>query len=309
MPKLDLPVKIQQIKEAIERSRKAGKHLLFGKPKVPIQEPIKVQKAKVRRAGALGKISGLIMVACTYLFLYVPIVVLLVFSFNTEAFPSSWKGFTLKWYHELFHSTQLWQAFSNSLLVALSATFISVLAGVCLIFYAAQGGRIGKFLYLYYGNLVIPETVLAVSLLGFFSLASIPLGLTTLVLAHTVLGLGFVIPIIYARFLELDYRMTEASLVLGATPIQTFFKVTLPLLRPSLIATALLVFIISFDDFILSYFCAGSSAQTLSLYILSMLRSEVSPVVNALSALLLFLSSLLVMIFFSLKTRTRIFIR
>jgi spermidine/putrescine transport system permease protein len=257
--------------------------------------------------GKTTKIGGLIIVASTYLFLYIPIVVLLVFSFNTEAFPSPWKGFTWKWYQELFQSVHLWSAFSNSLIVALCATLISLAIGVFLIFYAAQGGRVGKFLGLFYGNLVIPETVLAVCLLSFFSLISIPLGLTTLVLAHSVLGLGFVVPMVYARFLELDPRLKEASLVLGATPVQTFFKVTLPLLRPSLIATALLVFIISFDDFILSYFCAGSSAQTLSLYILSMLRSGVSPVVNALSAVLLCLSSLLVLTFFSLKTRTRIF--
>lgn len=259
------------------------------------------------KLGNVGKISNLIFVACTYLFLYVPIVVLLVFSFNTEAFPSPWKGFTWRWYHELFAASQLWHAFGNSLIVAIFSTMISLMMGVFLIFYAAQGGRIGKFLTLFYGNLVIPETVLAVSLLGFFSLVSVPLGLMTLILAHTVLGLGFVIPIVYARFLELDSRMTEASLVLGATPMQTFFKVTLPLLRPSLIATGLLVFIISFDDFILSYFCAGSSSQTLSLYILSMLRSGVSPIVNALSAVLLVLSSFLVLVFFSLKTRTRIF--
>ncbi len=131
----------------------------------------------------------------------------------------------------------------------------------------------------------------------------------TLVLAPQVLGLGFVIPIVYARFLELDTRMTEASLVLGATPVQTFFKVTLPLLRPALIVTGLLVFIISFDDFILSYFCAGSTSQTLSLYILSMLRSGISPMVNALSAVLLLISSLLVVLFFTIsqKSRTRIF--
>jgi spermidine/putrescine transport system permease protein len=255
----------------------------------------------------MTRLGGLVIVAATYLFLYVPIIVLLVFSFNSEAFPSPWKGFTLKWYHELFHSPYLWKAFANSLIIASFSTLISLIVGVLLIFYAAQGGRIGKFLVLFYGTLIIPETVLAVSLLGFFSLISIPLGLTTLILAHTVLGLGFVIPIIYARFLELDYRMTEASLVLGASAIQTFFKVTLPLLRPTLITTALLVFIISFDDFILSYFCAGSSAQTLSLYILSMIRSGMSPIVNALSAVLLFLSSIFVWIFFSLKTRTRIF--
>jgi spermidine/putrescine transport system permease protein len=259
------------------------------------------------KRGDIGKISNLILIACTYLFLYVPLIVLLVFSFNTEGFPSPWKGFTWRWYQELIEATQLWHAFFNSTIVAIFSTLISLTMGVFLIFYAAQGGRIGKFLNLFYGNLVIPETVLAVSLLGFFSLFTIPLGLMTLILAHTVLGLGFVIPIVYARFLELDTRMTEASLVLGASPIQTFFKVTLPLLRPSLIATGVLVFIISFDDFILSYFCAGSNSQTLSLYILSMLRSGISPIVNALSAVLLVLSSALVFIVFSLKTRTRIF--
>ncbi len=259
------------------------------------------------RTRRFGKIANLIFVSCTYLFLYVPMIVLLVFSFNTEGFPSPWKEFTWKWYQELFQATHLWRAFYTSLFIAVVSTFISLTMGVFLIFYAAQGGRIGKFLTLFYGNLVIPETVLAVGLLGFFSLLSIPLGITTLILAHTVLGLGFVIPLLYARFLELDLRLTESSLVLGASPIQTFFKVTLPLLRPSLIATGLLVFIISFDDFVLSYFCAGSSAQTLSLYILSMLRSGISPIVNSLSAVLLVLSSLLALVFFSLKSRTRIF--
>lgn len=253
------------------------------------------------------KAKTLIFVALFYLFLYVPIIVLLVFSFNSERFPSPWKSFTLKWYQELFHSVYLWKSFANSLIVATFATLISVVAGVFLIFYAAQGGRVGKKLNLFYVNLIIPETVLAVSLLSFFTSIHIPLGLTTLILAHTVLAMGLVVPILYARFQELDPRLTEASLVLGASPIQTFFKVTLPLLRPTLVTTALLVFIISFDDFILSYFCAGSSAQTLSLYILSMLRSGVSPVVNALSAVLLVLSSLLVLFVFSRKTRFRVF--
>ncbi len=254
-----------------------------------------------------ARIGSLAMVAATYLFLYIPIVVLFVFSFNTERFPSPWSGFTLKWYEELFHSFYLWKAFQNSLVIACFSTLISLVAGVGLVFYAAQGGRIGKSLGMFYGNLIIPETVLAISLLSFFTMVEIPLGMTTLILAHTVLGLGFVIPIVYARFRELDHTLTEASLDLGATPLQSFFKVTLPMLRPTLITTALLVFIISFDDFILSYFCAGSTAQTLSLYILSMIRTGVSPVVNALSSVLLFLSSLLVLLFFSLKTKVRFF--
>lgn len=253
-----------------------------------------------------SRLCHLLVVLLTYCFLYLPIVVLLVFSFNSERFPSPWTSFSWRWYEELFHSPYLWHAFLNSLCIATSATIISLLLGTFLIFYVSQEGGIKKYLFLYYGNLVIPETVLAIALLGFFSLISIPLGLVTLILAHTILGLGFVVPILYARYAELDKRMTEASLVLGATPKQTFFKVTLPLLRPSLIATGLLIFIISFDDFILSYFCAGSSSQTLSLYILSMLRTGVSPVVNALSAILLVLSTGFALIFFSLKARARI---
>ncbi len=252
------------------------------------------------------KILSFSFLCMTYLFLYVPIIVLLVFSFNSESFPAPWKQFSLKWYQELLQATYLWKSFLNSMIVAASSTCISLLLGIFLIFYAVQGGKIGKMLSLFYGNVVIPETVLAVSLLGFFTLVSIPLGLSTLILAHTLLGLGFVIPIVYARFLELDPKLTEASLILGASPIQTFFKITLRLLRPSLISTGLLVFIISFDDFILAYFCAGSSSQTLSLYIMSMLRSGVSPIVNALSAVLLALSTLFALLFFSFKTRVRI---
>lgn len=261
----------------------------------------------MKQQSSLAKISSLLSIAGVYLFLYVPLIILLVFSFNTAAFPSPWQGFTWKWYVELFQTEQLWQAFLNSLIVALSSTSLSLLMGVFLIFYCSQGGRIRTFLMLFYGNLIIPETVLAIGLLGLFTLIKVSLGLGTLIIAHTVLGLGFIIPIIYARFLELDSRMTEASLVLGATPIQTFLRVILPLLRPSLIATGLLVFILSFDDFILSYFCAGSNSQTLSLYILSMLRSGISPIVNALSAILLTLSSFLVFLFFSIKARTKIF--
>ncbi len=245
-------------------------------------------------------------VALFYLFLYVPLIVLLVFSFNTEGFPSPWKEFTWKWYKELFHASFLWKSFANSIIVASCSTLISLSLGLSLIYYASQGGKVKKQIALFYGNLVIPETVLAVSLLAFFSLFSIPLGLTTLVFAHSVLGLGITVPILYARYHELDIKLTEASYVLGATPFQTFVKVTLPLMRPTAITTALLVFILSFDDFILSYFCAGSTAQTLSLYILSMLRTGISPIVNALSAILLIISSLLVLTLFSLKTRKRL---
>lgn len=261
----------------------------------------------MQQKSSLVKMISFLSIAAVYLFLYIPLLVLLVFSFNTASFPSPWQGFTWNWYVELFQTEHLWQAFLNSLIVAFSATLLSLLMGILLIFYCSQGGRIRTFLMLFYGNLIIPETVLAIGLLGFFALIKVSLGFGSLIIAHTVLGLGFVIPIVYARFLELDDRMIEASLVLGATPMQTFLSVILPLLRPSLIATGLLVFILSFDDFILSYFCASSNSQTLSLYILSMLHSGISPIINALSAILLTLSSFFVFLFFSIKSRNKIF--
>lgn len=246
-------------------------------------------------------------IIATYLFLYVPIAVLVIYSFNTKNFPAPWAGFTMNWYKELFRSSELLGSLANSFVIALSSTAISLTMGVLLIFYRASGGRVGKFLSLYYGNLVIPETVLAVGLIGYFTMLSVPLGMPTLIAAHTVLGLGFVIPILYTRYLSLDPRLTEASLDLGASPLQTFFKVTLPLLRPSMIATGLLIFIISFDDFILSYFCAGANVKTLSLYLLALIRTGLTPVVNALSTMLLLLSCGLVALFFSPKIRTRLF--
>lgn len=250
---------------------------------------------------------NILIVTITYLFLYIPIIVLFVFSFNSKPFPAAWDSFTIKWYKELFASEALWHSFYNSLVTATLSTLISLSMGILLIFFRASGGKISKFLPMFYGNLVIPETLLAVSLLTFFSFFQVPLGLPTVVTSHTVLGLGFVIPIVYTRYLELDPKLKEASLILGASPIRTFYKITLPLLRPSLISTGVLIFIISFDDFIITYFCSGTSFQTLSVYLFSTIRTGVSPVVNALSAFLLALTSLLAMMFFSPKQKARIF--
>ncbi|MCH9613954.1 MAG: Inner membrane ABC transporter permease protein YdcV [Chlamydiia bacterium] len=244
------------------------------------------------------------IVAClTYLFLYAPIIVLITYSFNVKGFPSPWDGFTFKWYVELYHETDLWVSFRTSLIVALSTTSLSLSMGGVLVYFRASGAKIGPYLPLFYGNLIVPETVLAISLLMFFSLFHIPLGYTSLIIAHTILGLGFVVPVLYMRYLSIDKRLEESSTALGASPWQTFYKITLPLLRPAMIASGLLVFILSFDDFITAFFCAGTKIQTIPLYLLSMIRIGISPIVNALSAVLLTLSSLLVLLFFSTKQR------
>lgn len=247
-----------------------------------------------------------VAVMATYLFLYIPLIVLALFSFNKDAFPAPWGGFTLHWYYELWESTYLWEAFSTSLIIAVSATFLSLAMGIMLLYAFMQSTRARRVMQIFYVNLVIPEIVLAVGLLSLFSYLRIELGMRTLIVAHTVLGLGYVIPVIYQKFCSIESQLIDASLDLGATQAQTFFRIVLPLLRPSLYAAALLVFVISFDDFVLSYFCSGSSAQTLSLYIESMLRTGISPVVNALSTLLLAVSSTLVLLFCYYNARSKI---
>lgn len=253
------------------------------------------------------RISFLFIVALTFFFLYLPIIILVIFSFNNAAFPASWKGFSLRWYKELFESPDIWRAFYVSILVGISVTFLSLSMAVGFVYFHLIGGKLQRLLALFYGNIIIPEVVLAVALLGFLTFLSIPLGILTLIVAHTILGLGLVVPLVYNRYLSIDTKIIESSLDLGATSTQTFFKIVLPLLFPALVASGLLIFILSFDDFVLSFFCASGEFQTLSLYIYSMIRSGVSPVVNALSTLLLFFSSFLVLIFCSVNVKTKIF--
>lgn len=255
----------------------------------------------------ISSIGLLLPIVSIYAFLYIPIFVLIIFSFNRAPFPAPWIGFSLKWYEQLFASSAIWVAFRNSVIIAFSAMLLSTSMTLGFIYHNISTRTFTKFLPFFYGTIIVPELVLAVGLLSFLSLMSIPLGIITLIVAHTVLALGYALPIIYTRFQTLDKRIVEASLDLGATTTQTFFRVVLPYLMPAIIASGLLIFIISFDDFVLSYFCAGSDSQTLPLYIFSMIRSGGSPVINALSTLLLLLSGLLVLIFCSLNIKTKIF--
>ncbi len=237
-----------------------------------------------------------------YSFLYVPIVALIVFSFNNSEFSFRWMGFTTKWYAELFSSTEVWVALKNSLIVASSAVVLSVLMGLAIVFYSRQRLR-WAVPVLFSSNLAIPEIVLAIGMLSLFSFLGVPIGLPTLIAGHTLIGLGYTVPLIYDSYNELDKRYTEASLDLGATLTQTLRLVIAPMMLPVLVASSLLVFVVSFDDFVLAFFCAGASAQTLPLFIFSMIRSGASPVVSALSVTLLVLSGLLVVLSLSLSVK------
>lgn len=242
------------------------------------------------------------MVALFYMFLYIPIIILIISSFNESAYSYEWRGFSLTWYRQLWESVEVWQALFNSCIVAVTSVVLSLIMGLLFVVFSA-GTWLEKMLLVFYGSLAAPEIVLAVGLLSFFSFFSVPLGLTTLIAGHTLIGLGYIVPLLHSRFHELNYALTEASLDLGADYRTTFFRIILPLLSPALLAGALLVFILSFDDFIISFFCTGGTTQTLPLYFFSVIRSGASPIINALSSLFLLVSSIVVLLFSSLKIR------
>lgn len=235
----------------------------------------------------------LTLVATVYVFLYLPIIVLILYSFNQGGFPDIWRGFSLHWYHDLLESVDIWRAFMNSIIIALTSSTLSILMAVFFIHGSRKYNR--DLTAMFAVNVIVSDIVLAVGLLTLFSAIAVPLGLTTIIAGHTLLGLGFTIPVIKGRYDELDDSLIEASLDLGASYQYTFFHVIVPFLYPAILSAFLLAIIVSFDDFLISFFCAGASVQTLSLYIFSMIRSGISPVVNALSTLLLAISLLMIL--------------
>lgn len=230
-----------------------------------------------------------------YAFLYLPIVILVLFSFNNSSMATQWSGFTLQWYKKLCVTPEIMRAVWTSVVVAVSATFLSVGMGTALVF-ASRWWR-PRFLFkIFYITIALPEIIMALGLLSFFTFFKIPLGYASLIVGHTLLGLGFVIPIVRARFVELDPILTEASADLGATPLQTFKKVIIPLLLPSILASSLLVFTLSLDDFFIAFFCSGTGVETLSLYVYLRVREGIDPSINALAACLLAMSSLCIVV-------------
>jgi len=230
------------------------------------------------------------------MFLYLPIAVLVVYSFNAAKLSTAWQGLSLQWYALLARDHALLVALQNSLLIAAVSTAIATLLGVS----AAVGiERLpwrrrtwldGAFLL----PLVMPEVMMGVALLLFFVLVRMPLGLLTVTIGHAVFNVPVVTMIVRARLRKLDPHLEEAARDLGATPWQAFRRVTLPLVRPSVIGAALLAFTVSLDDFVVTFFTAGPGATTLPLKVYSMIKTGISPEINALSAMLVVVSMALV---------------
>ncbi|HTM05635.1 MAG TPA: ABC transporter permease [Patescibacteria group bacterium] len=244
------------------------------------------------------------MVYAVYAFLYTPIAVLIIYSFNENPYTQTWQSFTFEWYKKLFNTPELQHAFINSFIIATYTTILGLLLGTLFVVYCNEKYS-NVLLNLFYSILGIPEVVISVALLNFFSSLRINLGFVTLISAHVLLSLAYIIPILHTRYKEIDKRLLEAAYDLGATHTHAFLTIILPLLLPSILASGLLVFIISLDDFLIAFFCAGPSVQTLPLYIFSTIRAGTTPIINALSTMLFLFSCLCVLLFFILQKHSK----
>jgi len=225
-----------------------------------------------------------------FAFLYLPILILIIYSFNESRLVTVWAGFSTKWYGELFRNEAMldaaWVTFRVALMSATLATVLGTMAAYVLV----RAGRFrGRLLFsgMVYAPLVMPEVITGLSLLLLFISLDIDRGLTTVVLAHTTFAMCYVAVVVSSRLVSFDRSLEEAALDLGASPLDTFFSVTLPIIAPSVIAGWLLAFTLSLDDLVIASFNTGPGATTLPIKIYSAVRLGVSPEINALSTILI----------------------
>ncbi|MCJ7434254.1 MAG: ABC transporter permease [Anaerolineales bacterium] len=222
-----------------------------------------------------------------YAYIYFPILILIIFSFNTQKLNIHWQGFTLMWYDKLFHDGQILLATRNTLIIAfistLVATIIGTMAALALQRYRFPGYKVSETVL--YIPVVIPEVVMGIALLAFFAMAKFTLGLVTITLSHIAFNVPFVTLVVRARLHGFDKSIEEASMDLGASELVTFWRVTLPTIMPGVLSGAMLAFTLSLDDYVITYFTAGPGSTTLPLRIFSMVRFAVTPEVNALSTI------------------------
>lgn len=224
-----------------------------------------------------------------YLFIYTPVVVMIIFSFNDQKPNYYWEGFTTRWYEQLFFHSTIVEYLWNSLFIAISATILSVIIGtigaVGLIrFEFRMKKMINNSLYI---PIVIPEVVMGIAMLMLFNIIQLPLGFFAMILAHVTFCVPFVIIIMRGRLAGMDLSVEEASMDLGANRLVTFFRVTLPMLIPGIVSGAFMSFTLSLDDVIISNFVSGPYSTTLPVKILSLVKTGLSPEVNALTSVVI----------------------
>jgi spermidine/putrescine transport system permease protein len=236
-----------------------------------------------------------VVAIAVYAFLYVPLAIVIVYSFNDSRLNAEWVGFTFQWYRTLAHDDQMLKAAGNSLIIALVASAVSTVLGTMAGF-AMHRYKLRLLPLLVFTPIAIPEILMGVSLLIFFVAINLTLGLISVILAHIAFCIGFVAIVVRSRLAGMDESLTEAARDCGASPWLAFRLVTLPLIMPGVIAGALMAFTLSIDDFVITFFTAGAGTSTLPLQIYSMIKIAVTPEVNAVSTLLMALTLILIII-------------
>jgi spermidine/putrescine transport system permease protein len=241
-----------------------------------------------------------------FLFLYLPIIILIIYSFNANKVVGVWTGFSTQWYAELIQDRQIISAFQVSMWVAVWTTVLSTILGTLIALSLERYRYRGKMPLdaMIYLPIIIPDIVMALSILLFFVIVAVPLSRYTVLLAHTAFNISFVAVIIRARLADMDPNLEQAAADLGANEWTTFRRVTLPLMMPGIVAGALLAFTLSLDDFVITFFVSGPGSTTLPVRVYSMIKFGVTPEVNAVSALMFVGSTLLVVLSLILQRKS-----
>ena len=235
----------------------------------------------------------LLILGVVFAFLYIPISVVVGLSFNEGGLPTAWTGFSFKWYGALLENDNILRAAGNTLVVAIFSTVFSTLLGTLLAIGVEIRQRNGKWLEtVIFAPMIIPDIVLAISLLSFFSLLGVKMGLHTIIVSHVVFNLAFVCAVVRARLKSFDWSIIDASSDLGASTFITLYRVVIPVLIPAILAGGLLAFTLSVDEFIIAFFTsgAGRASITLPMQIFAMIRFGVTPEINALATIVMSVS-------------------
>lgn len=234
-----------------------------------------------------------VMTGVVLVFFYLPILILVVESFNSSRFGGAWRGFSLRWYGRLFHEPAIWESARNTLLIAVVVTGVSLALGTtaALALHRFGRSRLQRVHYtLVYTPLVVPEILMGISLLMAFVAAGVRLGMGTIMLAHVTFCISYVALTVLGRLQDFDFTIIEAARDLGASGWTATRRVLLPMLAPGLAAAGLIAFTLSVDDFVITFFVAGPGATTLPIRVYSMIKHGATPLINALSTLLLALT-------------------
>ena len=240
----------------------------------------------------VGRVIKRIYLYLIFLFLYAPIIMLVVYSFNESRSMGRWSGFTLKWYAELFKDTEVMRALYNTLAIAILSAIIATVIGTAAAIGIHEMKRIKKAIVmnLTYLPVINPDIVTGVSLMLLFvftkPFTGMGLGFFTMLLAHITFNIPYVILSVMPKLKQLDQHIYEAALDLGATPFYALRKIIIPQIMPGIVTGLLLAFTLSIDDFVISFFTTGSGISNIAIYVYSMARRGINPKINALSTIM-----------------------